>query len=271
MLEDLAKLHQVHVINVEFVKSLEITLHVIRKLLIDQFNDFIVFELLRCSTMWREEHKIIINLTPMREVLANGHQTVKTDLLQVAFLCLKSILGENVLRDRVNAHFVMRMPHLPMEERLADSSYVGLGGGARRMLSNTNGTSSTKTWWLLALTWTSKPDGTSDGLHINILEFIAMIINMWFVFVFIQCRGPCQGGYVVSLQADNTSALSWLRYASHSHQPIMWELSHFALGLTLASPIPPKLVGIHIKGNLNLGADTLSWPKEYPTWACTTK
>ena len=91
------------------------------------------------------------------------------------------------------------------------------------------------------------------------------------MFVFIWHRGPCQGGYIVSIQADNTSALSWLCYASHSHQPIMRELSHFALGLTLASPIPPKLVGSHIKGDLNLGADALSWPKEYTTWACATK
>ena len=59
--------------------------------------------------MQREEHEIIINLMPMREVLANGDQTVKMDLLQVAFLCLKSFLGENVLRDRINAHFVMRV------------------------------------------------------------------------------------------------------------------------------------------------------------------
>ena len=45
---------------------------------------------------------------PTCEVLTNGHQTMKMDLLQVAFLCLKSALGENVLRDRINAHFVMR-------------------------------------------------------------------------------------------------------------------------------------------------------------------
>ena len=53
--------------------------------------------------------KIIINLMPMRKELANGHQTAKTDLLQVAFLCLKSVIGENVLRDRINAHFVMHI------------------------------------------------------------------------------------------------------------------------------------------------------------------
>ena len=99
MLEDLAKLCQVCIIDLKLIKSLEITLHAICKSLIDQFNDFIIFELLHCSTMWREKHKIIDYLMPMCKVLANGHQTMKMDLLQVAFLHLKSIFGENVLRD----------------------------------------------------------------------------------------------------------------------------------------------------------------------------
>ena len=34
---------------------------------------------------------------------------MKMDLLQVAFLCLKSILGKNVFRDHINAHFVMHV------------------------------------------------------------------------------------------------------------------------------------------------------------------
>ena len=109
MLEDLAKLHQVQINDVEFIHSLEITLHAIWKLLIDQFNYFIIPEFLCHSTVQREKCEIIINLMPMRKVLANGHQTMKTDLLQVVLLHLKSILGENVLRDSVNAQFVMHI------------------------------------------------------------------------------------------------------------------------------------------------------------------
>ena len=109
MLEDLTKLCQVRVINVEFVKSLEIALHAIRKSLMDQFDNFVILELLRHSTVWREKHKIIVNLMPTCKVLTNGHRTMKMDLSQVAFLCLKSILGESVLRDHINAHFVMHV------------------------------------------------------------------------------------------------------------------------------------------------------------------
>ena len=99
MLEDLMKLCQVHVINVKFVESLKIAFHAIQKSLIDQFYDFVVFELLCHSTVQREKHKIIINLMPMCEVLPNGHQTVKMDLLQVAFLhlvCSETALMHNL-------------------------------------------------------------------------------------------------------------------------------------------------------------------------------
>jgi hypothetical protein len=53
-----------------------------------------------------------------------------------------------------------------------------------------------------------EPDGTSDGLHINVLEFIAMIIELWFMITKISEKGPIAGGYIVSLRGDNTSAIS---------------------------------------------------------------
>ena len=118
---------------------------------------------------------------------------------------------------------------------------------------------------------TCEPDGTSDGLHINVLEFVTMIIELWFVIVICQRRGPHPGGYIVQLIGDNTSAISWLRYAARSHRPIVRELSRFAMALTLACPHSIKLSGEHLKGDLNKGADALSRPTEYPTWASATQ
>ena len=118
---------------------------------------------------------------------------------------------------------------------------------------------------------TSEPDGTSDGLHINVLEFVAMIIELWFVIAIIQRQGPYPGGYIVKLIGDNTTALSWLRYAARSHRPVVRDLSRFAMALTLSCPFSLKLSGRHLKGKLNKGADALSRPKEFPTWACATR
>jgi hypothetical protein len=116
-----------------------------------------------------------------------------------------------------------------------------------------------------------EPDGTSDGLHINVLEFIAMIIELWFVITKISEKGPIAGGYIVSLRGDNTSAISWLRYAARSHRPLVRELSRFAMGLTLVCPHSLKLTGKHLSGSLNKGADALSRPNDYPTWASATQ
>jgi len=114
---------------------------------------------------------------------------------------------------------------------------------------------------------TSEPDGTVDGHHINVLEFICLIIELWFVILLIANSGPRVGGYIVCLVTDNTSALSWLRYASRSHRPIVRALARFAVQLTMSSPFPLKLSGRHLKGILNKGADALSRPLEFPTWA----
>jgi hypothetical protein len=81
-----------------------------------------------------------------------------------------------------------------------------------------------------------EPDGTSNGMHINVLEFITMIIELWFIIIIIKRKGPFPGGYIVQLIGDNTTAISWLRYAARSHHPIVRELSHFAMALTLSCP-----------------------------------
>ena len=57
--------------------------------------------------MWGKHIKIVVLLMAMCEVLTNGHQTAETNLLQVAFLNLKSIFEKDVLRECIEAQFVM--------------------------------------------------------------------------------------------------------------------------------------------------------------------
>jgi hypothetical protein len=107
---------------------------------------------------------------------------------------------------------------------------------------------------------TGEPDTPSAaGEHINVLEFVALIINLWFVIKSIKARGPIVGGHVISLLADNTSALSWLRYAARSHRPVVRDLARFCMALTLFScAVPLKVSGRHLAGRLNVEADSLS-------------
>jgi hypothetical protein len=97
-----------------------------------------------------------------------------------------------------------------------------------------------------------------DRLHINILELsaIALIINIWLTLVFITQHGNIPGGHIITMLADNTSALSWIQYTSRTKHPVVWELSHFIMDLTLSCPICNKLLGLHLQGIQNIGVET---------------
>jgi hypothetical protein len=49
-----------------------------------------------------------------------------------------------------------------------------------------------------------------DCHHINILELIALIINIWLTLVSFTQHGNILGGHIITMLADNTSALSWM-------------------------------------------------------------
>jgi len=190
---------------------------------------------------------------------------------------LRTTLDEDVYHPVWSRYIGLLVDRQPTHACLSDASYAGIGGWSpsdqlnfKWRLFRSDLVAAGFDMKALAAD-TSEPDGTSDGLHINVLEFIALIINLWFTLAIIRRMGPRLGGYIISLLADNTSALSWLRYAARSHRPLVRELSRFAMGLTLASPLSFKLSGRHIKGTLNVGADVLSRPADWPTWASATK
>jgi hypothetical protein len=115
-----------------------------------------------------------------------------------------------------------------------------------------------------ALEWLKEEATTVDSedpdyLHINILELITLIINIWLALVFITHDGNIAGGHIIAMLADNTSALSWLQYASQTNHPMVCKLTHFILDLTLSCPICHKLLGFDLQGILNIGVDKLSW------------
>jgi hypothetical protein len=114
----------------------------------------------------------------------------------------------------------------------------------------------------------SEPDVDAAGLHINVLEFIAIIMGLWLIIVLSwRCLAPV-GSHIFAVFADNTSALSWLRYASCSHCANVHSLAHFTLALLFASGFQGKVQGHHLASHLNQGANALSHCITYPTWAC---
>jgi hypothetical protein len=108
----------------------------------------------------------------------------------------------------------------------------------------------------------------ADGLHINILEFVALIINMWFVLWATRAFGAPLGGWILSLRTDNTSALSWLQHSARTKNLIARRLSRFLIQMTLQAHFPGKTVSSHVPGKEeNDEADCVSRPvSRASTW-----
>jgi hypothetical protein len=52
----------------------------------------------------------------------------------------------------------------------------------------------------------------AEGIHINVLEFLACVINLWLALWATRNLGPPTGGWILLLRTDNTSAPSWLQH-----------------------------------------------------------
>jgi hypothetical protein len=122
--------------------------------------------------------------------------------------------------------------------------------------------------------------------HINILEFFAIFIEIWItvrqLLLAVQdsashpedlcTRSPGEtippGGHRILFRADNTSALSWLRYASRTRRAPVRAIARF-LTAFLCHPFPSSNIqvqGLHLAGVLNVAADHLSRFRKSPSW-----
>ena len=112
-------------------------------------------------------------------------------------------------------------------------------------------------------------DATSDGLHINPLEFLAAIINLWLLVKLVQTLPVCQTGFIIDLLSDNTSALSWLCVTASTRDPRFQPLCRFASTLlVIASQHLTCVQPCHIPGKENGEADFLSCSEngQIPSW-----
>jgi hypothetical protein len=124
----------------------------------------------------------------------------------------------------------------------------------------------------------SEPVIDEPKKHINILEFVAIFIELWISlrqlhFAMVHgCTLPAEhippGGHRIWAQADNTSALSWLRYAARTRRPPIRRLARL-LTAFLSHPSANNILrvqGDHLAGTRNTEADSLSRLKLCPSW-----
>jgi len=114
---------------------------------------------------------------------------------------------------------------------------------------------------------------TTDDIHINIFEFIAIIINLFFSILRMQEKDTraqylTSNGYIIHAMSDNTSALSWMRHASRSRAAPIRNLALFLVTFLFHSNsvIPLSTHGLHVPGKCNDFADALSRPQIFPSY-----
>lgn len=111
--------------------------------------------------------------------------------------------------------------------------------------------------------------------HINILEFIGMIINIFFEILAlknINSWAPLgllpSAGALIRARTDNTSALGWFRHSARSRDPAVQNLCSLLLQLLFFanSFAPISFQTDHVPGVENGKADAISRPQKFPTW-----
>lgn len=107
----------------------------------------------------------------------------------------------------------------------------------------------------------------TDELHINTLEFVGVIINLWFSLHFLARAGSIRGGHILLLRADNTTAISWFQHAARSRRAPLRNLCLLCEALlALSHSASSTQINIkHIPGKHNDEADALSRPELYST------
>jgi hypothetical protein len=129
------------------------------------------------------------------------------------------------------------VPRVCTHKFLSDASYEGLGGWSPDFQVQWRLTRDD----LLDMGFNLKlvnpasgePNSDEQGLHINPLEFIAAIINLWLFICLIKSLPKCQTGYILDLLSDNTSALSWMHYTATTKNPELQPLARFASALLI--------------------------------------
>jgi hypothetical protein len=155
------------------------------------------------------------------------------------------------------------IPRTPTESFLSDASYGGLGGWSPEhqvMWRVMRGDLLEFGFPMREIDLAGEPaDLTAIGLHINPLEFIAIIINLWLALKLIAECPALATGYIVNLLSDNTSAIAWIRVAGKAQDPGTRRLARLASALLVhACSLTTLFQTSHIPGKQNDEADCLS-------------
>ena len=139
--------------------------------------------------------------------------------------CIAAILIEPEWSPVWSQYIGLLVPRDATHTILSDASYAGIGGWSPDFRIQWRVTRADLIDLGFAMkiidAYEAEPlDATSTGLHINPLEFLGCIVNMWILLKQVQTLALCPTGYIVDLLSDNTSALSWMKLTAITRDPI---------------------------------------------------
>jgi len=162
---------------------------------------------------------------------------------------------------------------IPQESQftfLSDASHKGIGGWCPQfsiMWQVTKEELHTLGYSMVLLVEPLDQD-PSDAIHINVLEFVALTMNVWFALA--MCWHDdlvLHTQHVGNFLADNTTAISWMVHAGRTKSPRSCHLAWFLQMLLTFSPVSFYFQSHHILGKSNDTADLLSRPSRAESWA----
>ena len=102
--------------------------------------------------------------------------------------------------------------------------------------------------------------------HINVLELVAVILNIWIAVRYLMLQPIRNAHIIMNVLAYDTSALSWMQHAARTKRPAVRNLARFLQALLTHCPLPIRLQGKHLPGKENIIADLLSRFLMAPSW-----
>jgi hypothetical protein len=139
--------------------------------------------------------------------------------------CIAALLLESEFSPVWSQYIGLLVPRDATHTTLSDASYAGIGGWspAFRIQGRVTRDDLVDLGFAMKIidSYAAKPlEATSTGLHINPLEFLGCIVNMWILLKQMQTLPSCPTGCIVDLLSDNTSALSWMKLTAITRDPI---------------------------------------------------
>jgi hypothetical protein len=163
------------------------------------------------------------------------------------------------------------IPRSPTITPVSDACYGGLGGWAQAhpLIWRLNKADLEACGFILP---TGKEPSEAekkemDFDQINILEFVAVIVNIWVAVRYLIFQPRRTAHIIMNVLSNNTSALSWMKHAARTKKKPVRRLARFPQTLLTYCPLPIRVEGNHIKGDENSVADLLSQFSLAPHWA----